>query len=111
MKTESKVLKRVYESDASGIHGKSLNVFVPENILEVKQLASSLDKIVIRGGGTGLVGGSVPQKEDSIIDLSKLTKIESLDSERMNVVVEAGVVLDDLEDYLGKQNLEFPINL
>ena len=60
MKTENKKLQKVYESDASNIIGKSCKVFIPENIEEVKKLASKLKKIVIRGGGTGLAGGCIP---------------------------------------------------
>ncbi|MDP2946993.1 MAG: FAD-binding oxidoreductase [Nanoarchaeota archaeon] len=110
MKTENKKLQKVYESDASNIIGKSCKVFIPENIEEVKKLASELKKIVIRGGGTGLAGGAVPQKDDNVLDLSKLIKIENPDEQRMAVIVEAGVILDDLQDFLEKRNLEFPIN-
>ena len=66
-------------------------------------------KITVRGGGTGLSGGAVPNN-DTIIDLSKLTKIGKLDLERKTIEVEAGVILDDLELFLQEHGLEFPVN-
>ncbi len=111
MKTESEKFNKVYEIDASQIKGKTQRVVFPENIEDVRKIVVNSKRIVSRGGGTGLSGGSVPQNgEDIVVDLSKLTKIENLDGERMTVEVEAGVILDDLQNYLDKYNLEFPIN-
>ena len=66
-------------------------------------------KITIRGGGTGLSGGAVPNG-DIVLDTSKLKKIGKLDQQRKTVEVEAGVILDDLEAFLEDYNLEFPVN-
>jgi glycolate oxidase len=111
MKTELKKFNKVYETDASQISGKADKVIFPENIEDVRKIAVSSRRIVPRGGGTGLAGGAVPKNgEDTVLDLSKLIKIEALDRERLTVEVEAGVILDELQNYLEKYNLEFPIN-
>ncbi|MFA5060919.1 MAG: FAD-binding oxidoreductase [Candidatus Pacearchaeota archaeon] len=111
MKNEIKKFNKAYESDASQLKGKTEEVIFPENIEEVKKTVLNLKRIVPRGGGTGLAGGAVPQGNgDFILDLSKLNKIENLDKERMTIEVEAGVILDELQDYLEEYNLEFPIN-
>lgn len=111
MKNELKKFNKVYESDASQLAGKTAEVIFPESVEDVKKAVAGLKRIVPRGGGTGLAGGSVPQgNEDRILDLSKLNKIENLDKERMTIEVEAGVILDELQNYLEKYALEFPIN-
>jgi glycolate oxidase len=81
----------------------------PTNMQELKSYIRSNPKICIRGGGTGLTGGAVPQNE-AVLDLSLLDKIDNLDVNRRTIEVEAGVILDDLNDYLAQFGLEFPVN-
>jgi glycolate oxidase len=100
-----------YEYDASQIKGLAKDVFFPRNILELKNIIKSSKRICIRGGGSGLVGGAVPlQNQDLVLDTSKLNKISNLDLKRNTIEVEAGVILEDLQNYLKEYNLEFPIN-
>jgi FAD/FMN-containing dehydrogenase len=101
--------KVVYETDASQVPGKAKDVLQPKTIGEIRTFVSGNHKICIRGGGTGLVGGAVPQDE-VVLDLSLLDKIDNLDVNRRTIEVEAGVILDDLNDYLAQFDLEFPIN-
>lgn len=101
--------KIVYETDASQVKGKAVDVLQPKNLQELKLAVKNNAKICIRGGGTGLVGGAVPQDE-VVLDISLLDKIENLDVERRTVDVEAGVILDDLNNYLERYGLEFPVN-
>ncbi|MDD4563488.1 MAG: FAD-binding oxidoreductase [Candidatus Nanoarchaeia archaeon] len=105
----TKVLLDPYLYDASQIKGEASKVFFPRTINEIKKIIQLNKHICIRAGGTGLVGGSVPQNE-VILDLSKLNHISNLDLNRKTIEVEAGVILDDLQDYLSKNNLEFPVN-
>ncbi len=98
-----------YCSDASRLKGKVVNVVHPKNLKEIRDCILNNKKIVIRGAGTGLAGGAVPQDE-IVLDLSKMTGISNFNEERRIIEVEAGVILDDLQDYLGKSGLEFPVN-
>lgn len=100
---------RSYVSDASRLKGEVLDVVHPKSVKEVQNIVLRNDRIVIRGAGTGLAGGAVPQG-DVVLDLSKLIGILNFNEERRMVEVEAGVVLDDLQDYLKKSGLEFPID-
>ena len=95
-----------YESDASGLKGKASEIFFPTTKEEIQKLIRENSKLTIRGAGTGLAGGAVPQNE-IVVDLSKMNHILSF--ENKIVEVEAGVVLDDLNDFLDKYNLEFPV--
>jgi glycolate oxidase len=98
-----------YESDASQLVGKATKVEQPKNILELREVVKKNHKICIRGGGSGLAGGAVPQNE-VVLDMSKLDKISNLDTGRKTIEIEAGVILDDLNNYLDKYNLELPLN-
>ena len=49
-------------------------------------------------------------ENEIVLDLSKLDKIGEIDLNRKTIQVEAGVVLDELQDYLSQFGLEFPIN-
>ena len=104
-----KDLFRVYESDASGLKGEVLDVVHPKSVGEVRNAVLKNDRIVIRGAGTGLAGGAVPQNE-VVLDLSKMIRISNFDKEKKTIEVEAGVVLDDLQDYVRGVGLEFPVN-
>ena len=63
--------------------------------------------IVARGGGTGTNGQSL--NESLILDTSRyLNNIIGLDEKVMLVTVEPGVVLDQLNAFLGEHGLFFP---
>jgi len=106
----NKNLIKVYESDASGLSGKALDVLHPRNVAEVRGIVANAKRVVIRGGGSGLAGGAVPQNGlDVVLDMSKMDGIYGLDRERKSVEVEAGVILDELQGYLFRFGLEFPV--
>lgn len=107
----NKNLIKIYESDASGIEGKALDVVHPRSVAEVRGIVANARRVVIRGGGTGLAGGCVPQNGlDVVLDLSKMDGIYGFDKERKTVEVGAGVILGELQGYLFKYGLEFPVN-
>ena len=63
--------------------------------------------IVARGGGTGTNGQSL--NDSLVLDTSRyLNKIISLDLDKQEVLVEPGVVLDQLNHYLADHHLFFP---
>ena len=100
---------RCYKGDASRLKGKVIDVLHPGDVEEACEMVRDSERIVIRGAGTGLAGGAVPQG-DVVLDMSRLKKISDFDGERKTVVVEAGVVLDDLQEFLGRRSdLEFPV--
>jgi len=97
-----------YETDASQIKGRALNVILPKTIAELKKAIMLNRHVCIRGAGSGLCGGAVPQK-DVIIDMSKFSHILHFDIHRKIIEVEAGVILDELNDFLEQYGLEFPV--
>ncbi|MDD5193299.1 MAG: FAD-binding oxidoreductase [Candidatus Nanoarchaeia archaeon] len=98
-----------YNTDASRLFGETEVVFFPKNVTEVQAIIKEIDgAIVIRGAGTGLEGGCIPEKS-SIIDLCKMNKIIDFNPLKMQVRVEAGATIKELNEKLRKASLEFPI--
>ncbi|MFH1398905.1 MAG: FAD-binding oxidoreductase [Candidatus Woesearchaeota archaeon] len=100
----------VYGSDASMLEGETKAVVFATSTEQVQELVRFAVRtnahIVIRGAGTGLAGGAVPDKA-VVLDLSKMNKFR-VDRKKKVAVVEAGVILDDLNEEL-KPDLRFPI--
>lgn len=97
-----------YSTDASMIEGRAFSVIFPKSAEEIQEIVRNSAGITIRGGGTGLVGGAVPQN-CVLVDLSKMNKILNFDRKNVTAEVEAGILLDELNEYLEKYNLEFPV--
>ncbi|KAI5966034.1 DLD2 [Candida margitis] len=67
--------------------------------------------VVPQGGNTGLVGGSNPIFDEIIISLSSLSKIRSFDPVSGILKVDAGVILENADQYLSEQGYIFPLDL
>jgi hypothetical protein len=74
----------VFNNDWMGKYkGKSTTVLKPRTTEEVSKIVKHCNEkrigIVPQGGNTGLVGGSVPVRDELILSLSNLNKIRSFD--------------------------------
>jgi len=56
--------------------------------------------VTVRGSGTGLVGACVPIQGGIILDTTKMNRILELDEENMVLVVEPGVLLMDIYEFV-----------
>jgi len=115
--TEQKELTK-YSKDWRGFYNnKSLCVVFPINTKTLKEIVifcfENDIKIVPQGGNTSLTGASVPtyKSQEIIINFSKMNKILEIDKSNLTVLVEAGLILDNLKKNLDKEGLYFPINL
>ena len=115
--TEQKELTK-YSKDWRGFYNnKSLCVVFPINTKTLKEIVifcfENDIKIVPQGGNTSLTGASVPtyKSQEIIINFSKMNKILEIDKSNLTVLVEAGLILDNLKENLDKEDLYFPINL
>ena len=68
----------------------------------------NLIPVTPRGAGTCLTGASIPTKRGIILDLSKMNNILELDEENLNITLEPGVLLKDLQDYVESKKLFYP---
>ena len=100
-----------YNTDAYGIIGKVEKVVFPKNVKEVSEIVriTNMD-IVPRGAGTGFEGGVVPNNS-LVIDMTKMNKIVSFNSSKKTLVVEAGIILKELNEKLVAKGYEFPIDV
>lgn len=102
--------KVVYTSDASALEGKTKAVVWPKNSKDVQQIVEFAIKegtdLIPRGGGTGLAGAVIPQNS-IVLDFSRMNNI--IEVGKNYVIVEPGIVLDNLNRELKKHNLFFPV--
>ncbi|QXZ08307.1 FAD-binding oxidoreductase [Comamonas sp. Y33R10-2] len=107
-----------YEQDwRKRVHGKSLAVVRPGNTAEVaavvKACAAAGVQIVPQGGNTGLSVGSTPDNsgQQVVLNLTRLNQIRSIDKDNLTFTVEAGCILQNLQELADKQGLLFPLSL
>jgi FAD/FMN-containing dehydrogenase len=97
--------------------GKALAVVRPASTAQVaavvKACAAAGTSIVPQGGNTGLVGGSTPDGSGSqvLLSLQRMNKVRSLDAANLTMTVEAGCVLQALQEAAEQQGLLFPLSL
>ncbi len=108
----SKEERICYSYDAQLSEAMPDVVVIPENagqISKIMKLANRRKvKVVPRGSGTGLSGGSVPVNGGILLLLRKLDKIITIDRENLMGVAESGVVTARFCEAAGKVGLMYP---
>lgn len=86
-----------------------------EEVVQVMHICHSHRIAVIpQGGNTGQSGGSVPLSDQSanvILSLSRLNRIRDLDKANNTMTVEAGVILQTIQETALAQGRFFPLSL
>lgn len=108
-----KLTQTLYATDASVYRKIPLAVAFPKTIADIKELLKFANEhkigIIPRTAGTSLAGQCVG--EGIVVDVSKhFTNIISLDTQKKQVIVEPGVIRDDLNRYLKEFGLFFGPN-
>ncbi len=108
-----KLTKTLYATDASVYRKTPLAVAFPKTKKDLIEIISFANQhgvgIIPRTAGTSLAGQCVG--DGIVVDVSKyFTKIISLDKENKSIVVEPGVIRDDLNRYLKPYGLFFGPN-
>ncbi len=97
--------------------GKALAVVRPANTLEVaavvKACVAAGISIVTQGGNTGLVGGSTPDEsgQQVVLSLQRMNSVHNIDAANMTMTVDAGCILQNLQDTAEKAGFLFPLSL
>lgn len=97
--------------------GRARSVVLPATATEVAAVvaacAAARVPIVPQGGRTGLVLGSVPDAGGSAIVLSlrRLNRIRQVDPFNRTMVVEAGCILQDIQEAAVEAGMLFPLSL
>ncbi|MCY1285448.1 putative FAD-linked oxidoreductase [compost metagenome] len=67
--------------------------------------------VVVQGGMSGWVRATQTRQGDLILSLERLNRIEQIDSVNRTATVEAGVILENLQNQLEPYGLAFPLDL
>lgn len=107
-----------WEQDWRGrARGRALAVVRPGTTEEVAQVvklcALAQTAIVPQGGNTGLVEGSIPDPSGTqvVLSLSRMCAIRQIDEANLTVTVEAGCVLQTLQETVADAGYFFPLSL
>jgi FAD/FMN-containing dehydrogenase len=99
------------------VRGKALAVVRPGSTDEVaavvKACAAAGISIVTQGGNTGLVVGSTPDDsgQQVVLSLQRLNAVRALDAANLTLTVEAGCILQTLQETAEKAGFLFPLSL
>ncbi|MFZ4619323.1 MAG: FAD-binding oxidoreductase [Bacteroidota bacterium] len=109
----SKEDRITYSYDGTPLHDHLPEAIVrpatKEQISEIVKLANVEQfKIVPRGAGSGLSGGSIPVENCIVMDLSQWNKILEIDAENLTAWVEPGVITSQLHQQVEKLGLFYP---
>lgn len=95
--------------------GHTRLVVKPKTTEEVSNLLKycndNMLAVVPQGGNSGLVGGSVPVFDEIVISTSRMNDIRSFDEVSGVLVVDAGCILEAVENFLAEKNHIFPLDL
>jgi FAD/FMN-containing dehydrogenase len=98
-------------------HGKALAVVRPGSTAEVaavvRACAAHGASIVPQGGNTGMVGGGVPDASGTqvVLSLQRMNRLRRLDADNLTLKVEAGAVLQAVQQMAREAGLWFPLSL
>ncbi|MEO8250358.1 MAG: FAD-binding oxidoreductase [Burkholderiales bacterium] len=84
-----------------------------EVALVVAACAAAGTSIVPQGGNTGLVDGSTPDDTGTqlVLSLARMNAVRAIDPANLTVTVEAGCILQNLQDACEKAGFLFPLSL
>ncbi len=97
--------------------GKALAVVRPGTTAEVaavvKACAAAKVSLVPQGGNTGLVVGAIPDESGTqvVLSLQRMNAVRSMDGANLTMTVEAGCILQSLQDTAEKAGFLFPLSL
>ena len=97
--------------------GKALAVVLPKVTSEVAQIvqlcAAANVAIVPQGGHTGFCGGATPDGtgKQIILNLKRMNQIRELDVANQTITLEAGCILQAVQDQAAAQDFLFPLSL
>jgi len=97
--------------------GRALAVVRPGSTVEVaavvRACAEAGTSIVPQGGNTGLVVGSVPDGSGTqvVLSLTRMNAVRQLDPDNLTMTVEAGCILQSLQETAEEAGFLFPLSL
>jgi len=82
-----------------------------EEVSAVMRLCHAAKQVVVpAGGATGLVDGTVAGEDDILLSLERMNAVEDLDEIGCTMTVQAGVVLETVQERAAESDLMFPVD-
>lgn len=95
--------------------GQARLVLKPDSTEQVSKILKYCNDNLIavnpQGGNTGLVGGSVPVFDEVVINLMRFKKIRSFDEVSGILVADAGLVMEEADNYIAERGHIYPLDL
>ena len=97
--------------------GKALAIVLPSNSHEVADIIKLCSEhqisIVPQGGNTGFCGGATPDSSGKqiILNLKRMNQVYEIDPANQTITLEAGCILQDVQDKAAEQGFLFPLSL
>ncbi len=98
-------------------HGRALAVVRPGSSAEVAAVVQACaahgTSLVPQGGHTGLVGGGTPDASGTqvLLNLGRMNRVRAIDVANLTMTVEAGCVLQAVQEAAAERQLLFPLSL
>ena len=115
---EDKEIIEPYLLEERGLfRGESSLLLKPKNTEEVSKILKLCNKynikIVPQGGRTGLCGGTIPSEngQEIMLSLERMNKIKDLNEANFTITVDAGCILNNIQNIADEKNFLFPLSL
>ena len=93
---------------------QALAVVFPTSTQEVaailKCCSSHKQQVIVHGGLTNLVGATQTQKEQLVMAMDKMNKIEEIDEQTRTLTAQSGAILETLIDAAAEKDLLLPLS-
>lgn len=93
---------------------EAIAVVLPKNTEEVAEVLKIChahnQPVVVHGGMTNMVGSTETRREELVISMEKMNQIVEFDDIGRTMTVQAGVILQDIQEKAREKNLLFPLN-
>jgi D-lactate dehydrogenase (cytochrome) len=113
--TDASELTPYLTEERNLFHGRSPLVLRPASTEEVSAICRLATEhriaLVPQGGNTGLVGGQTPHNGEVVISTRRMDKIREVDTASNTMTVEAGTVLQTIQQRASEVDRLFPLSL
>ena len=109
---DEEVLNNYASDETEDLHFLPDVVIKPGNSTEISEIIKLCNQYKIpvtpRGAGTGLSGGALPHLGGVLLSIERLNKVINIDERNLQVVTEAGVITEVLQDAVKEKGLFYP---
>ena len=93
---------------------QAMALVLPRSVVDVSGIMKLCHRyrtpVVVHGGLTNLVGSTETNGNELVISMEKLNQIEEVDSAGRTMAVQAGVLLEEIQNTAAQKDLLFPLN-